>query len=556
MPEIIKARYKWENGNLSLGKKLISNFYVEPVRKIKGSDKKKYIEVRYVFGEKEEFTEIIDYSEQNKLPIPPALYDKSIIFVRTAPEELLILLKLQLNDNIPENGYYINSLGWHYIGDRWIYCNGDKLLPESGLADIYIHPKIHENFHMRYDDTMSEDAILELVKEMIDFQNPAIHMCFLYLVMGLLRKLFFEANVAPKFVLYISGTTATYKTTLANYFFDIYNEGKGISRAAADLTSSESALRSIISEFKDCVFVLDDLSKSVSVSETRAKEVTVNNFIRTIANCEENNRKTGQRVIGELAQCGIAFTAEYVLSVESIVNRTILVDMDKFSLNEEILKFFQENELLMYSFSHMFLIWSVEHVMMILKVIKDEWNVHRENKTKDFNPRLVDSLGILWIVVKIIWKYFLDKGVWEKRYEKMFQKSLKNVLFNEQDKLDKLRFENKDYNIVEEIANLFAMKKLVPILSIFGLAGEASCWQEGGYIFTKTEHLANELQKVIKNETITVNKVSTALKKEGILKLDKSGDATVKKHGIRYYRIIPEVLADVTERDIKTLFPE
>ena len=82
----------------------------------------------------------------------------------------------------------------------------------------------------------------------------------------------------------------------------MYQGGEGVSFASADLTSSEAALQGVISQFKDCTFILDDLSRGIRGQETARKENSLNNLIRTAANCEERYVKSGSRIQGESRQ--------------------------------------------------------------------------------------------------------------------------------------------------------------------------------------------------------------------------------------------------------------
>jgi hypothetical protein len=151
------------------------------------------------------------------------------------------------------------------------------------------------------------------------------------------------------------GKTQTYKTTTAKYFFDIYNQQNGTAFALEDLTSSEAALQSRILEFRDCVFILDDLSDGATNARTMRKKNTVDDFIRTAANCNSRLTKSGNSILGSVYDCSLAITAEYLLEIESSINRTILIDMEKHLLDENVLKFYAKHPLLPTHFSELFI---------------------------------------------------------------------------------------------------------------------------------------------------------------------------------------------------------
>lgn len=548
MPERVKNRYRWESGTLYLNKSEISNYYIRPIKRLKTpAEKKEFLLIQYVIGQEEEMQEyILEITEPSKLKLPINMI--CMDYKRNSRSELITLLKMQMQD-LSEYGWYIDSIGWHTVDNEWSYCAGNDLFLSKSDKDIYVDSKLAKQFQIKKGYDLDSENILKSVKELISLDSIPVNICLLYLVTGLLRSLFFAVNVPPQFVLYLYGKTQSYKTTTAKYFFDIYNKEDGKPFALENLTSSEAALQGKILEFRDCVFVLDDLSDGVSKAETMRKRNSANDFIRTAANCNPRRTKSGNDINGEAPECSIAITGEYLLDIESIVNRTVLVDMEKYELSRNILNFYTSNPLLPAMFSKIFLEWAVKNTGDILNNIKNSWRTYRnmENKSS-ISPRLSDSLCILHIACQIMFWCFKDYNVDMNMMTEKFRMAYVKIMKDEEAVLLSIRSKKENFNIAKEIAKLINCEKICVVSSIFG----GNCYIKRGVLYIKPNYLCDVLSENVFKEKISVHRISSYLGENNLLILDKSKDFTKKsKNGERYYQIDVEKLSEAAGIEIE-----
>ncbi len=577
LPERVRKHYRWESGELYENKKCISNYYIKPIRYLNHPEGKTIVQFQCIVGEGEEvYGGVAQLSQATELAVPERAASRCVEFSRTAGKELLAFLKLQL-PGLPRKGWYLDAVGWHWLSGpegetaldglereepdlnglggsfsrgRWVYCAGRDVFPETLSEEILVDERVAGHFCIRkglpaavsfnFGQFPGEAALLEKVKELIFFGHPVLCACLLYLITGLLRRLFFSVNVPPKFLLYISGDTGTYKTTLANYFFDMYQGGEGVSFASADLTSSEAALQGVISQFKDCTFILDDLSRGIRSQETARKENSLNNLIRTAANCEERYVKSGSRIQGEMAGCQLAVTAEYTLEVESIMNRTVLADLNRMPISREVLRFLASDPFLIHGFSRLFIRWSAEYGEEICRYIRASWEGYRMDLgdgDAGSIPRLRDSIYILAISCGVLMDCFRTYQVETGEMDQLVWEALQRIRQEQERQLLKMRPEGTGYNIAREIVALLHSKKTAVVSSAAIKVRAADCLERDGYLYITPDSLLAALGTVVKDENLTKNKISAYLKKNHLLEMDKSKDSTVKWNGIRYYKI-------------------
>lgn len=550
MPESVKKRYTWENGILSLGKAMISDYYVRPVRRLLSpSGAKEYLEIQYLVGEEETvYTLTIDTETFTSMELPMGMMCND--YKRSSRGELLILLKMQMRQ-LPEPDWYLDCVGWHRIGEQWVYCAGSEIFSPDPDLRLNIAREVYEKYQIRHEDSAPEE-ILDAMQSLIRLGCIPANLCLVYLVTGLLRTLFFSVDIPPRFLLYLCGRTGTYKTTIAKYFFDIYSRGDGTSFASEDFTSSEAALHSRILEFRDCVFILDDLSPGVNSRETTRKENVAGNFIRTAANCEKRLIKSGKNVQGEGFPCSIAITAENILELESLVNRTLLVDMDNYPLNQEILGFFLHHPALVPSFVRLFLMWAAENTDLICRSIRMFWDHYRETDEHEVppeHPRLLDTMNVLRIATQILLYFFELYNPEVKELADCFVEALDVVQRDEEHVLRGLHSQTVRYDISREIVNLINTQQIMQTMPAFG--GEAYIHKD--FLYIQPKYLLEQLEKVINDEEFSVHKLSSYLGKKGLLVKDNSRDYTKKNsNGKRYYQIDLKRLEEETNMYLMT----
>lgn len=555
MPECVKQCYQWKNGFLYSGKSRLSNYYTRILTELKNPlSKNSYCKIQYVVGDDERVYErIIEKSSLGKANKELSIQYGLCEFKSTAKNEIFNIEKMQLQD-LKEQGWYIDSIGWHKINENWLYCAGNILFKPETEEEIFVSSELENTFQIQHSDSLDINITLQAINQLIRFDSIPLNLCLLYSISGLLRTLFCSKDTPPRFLLNIFGSTGKYKTTLAKYFFDIYRRGDGTSFACADLTSSDAALWNKIHQFKDCVFILDDLSPGINSQETARKEKSANNFIRVGANNEERHIMIGNKLQGAVARCSLAITAEYIFNKESIINRTVLVNMDRYPLDNRILKFLSKNPLLIRDFTIVFLEWCSVNGEKICTLIQNEWNEYRDNTEETnknehtYNPRLNDSIEILTICSKILYHFLKGKKVDAKGILSIFRSDLSVVKEEESLTLEYLNSLKDKNDIAEKIVELINSKAIELNSSIY----LPSAFIQKNHLYITPEYLLEKLSEVILNEKLTKNKISAYLKKRNILEKDDSKDSTVKKRGVRYYRINIEELEG--EAGIKIIF--
>lgn len=557
MPEKIKQRYNWKDGYLYIGKKELANYYIRVVAYLNSPSGKEYVKIQYVVDEMEEvYEDLIEFDEDifmSKTP-PNICKNKCIILSKAKKRDVWVLLQRQLV-NRNKDGWILDRLGWNQIRNRWVYCTGNEVIVPSDFSEnLFVFPELEEKFQISYADNMSEKEVLNQICGSHLLKSPVPCVCLLYHVTSLLRELLFHEGVEQQFVLYIYGKTSTFKTTTAKYFFDIYRKKTGKSVACADLSSSEVALETMVSEFKDCVFILDDLSPSDTKAEMNKKTNRVNNLIRTVSNCEIRYVQSGNNVTGKEIQCALALTAEYLPMVESIMNRTIILNTEEFPLSKETLNLYKNSPLLINNFTYCFLKWSVENAEKIQEWANEYWRDSCDGFVPEsYLRRIAVSRNVLLVLARILINFLREHEINTSQILVVIEAILDKVYSSEKKQIEALN-KNKEpeIKISEVIVKLVQKGDIGYIPSVITNHGARCDYyfeKEGNYIFISTDYLVQKVNELIENGTYSKISIGKKLKSEGVLYLEE-GRNGVKRKGCSYYKINIKALQDVTGIDI------
>lgn len=557
MPEKIKQRYNWKDGYLYIGKKELANYYIRVVAYLNSPSGKEYVKIQYVVDEMEEvYEDLIEFDEDifmSKTP-PNICKNKCIVLSKAKKRDVWILLQRQLV-NRNKDGWILDRLGWNQIRNRWVYCTGNEMIVPSDFSEnLFVFPELEEKFQISCADNMSEKEVLNQICGSHLLKSPVPCVCLLYHVTSLLRELLFHAGVEQQFVLYIYGKTSTFKTTTAKYFFDIYRKKTGKSVACADLSSSEVALETMVSEFKDCVFILDDLSPSNTKAEMNKKTNRVNNLIRTVSNCEIRYVQSGNNVTGKEIQCALALTAEYPPMVESIMNRTIILNTEEFPLSEETLNLYRNRPFLINNFTHSFLKWVVENAEKIQEWANEYWqDICDGFVPNSYLRRMAVSLKVLWVSARILIKFLRENDIETEQIPSAISEVLCKVCISEKSQLEALNknrgSEAKISEVIVKLVQNGDIAYFLPQITNHGARCDYYFDKERKYILISTDYLVQKVNELIENGVYSKISIGKKLKFEGVLYLEE-GRNIVKREGRSYYKINIKALQDVTGIDI------
>ena len=474
---------------------------------------------------------------------------QGFIYGKKAQFKLQRLILAQVSV-VPGYRPLISRIGWNSLDEYDFYCLGTELY---GVENIAVSDELMAEYSCKNQRVMrGVDETLEKVCVLLKNGNPVTYVCFLTMLYSVLRKLFERAGVFKKYVLYIYGETATYKTSVAKFFTVWRWEWK--SKPIISMESTREAREQEILHFNDCLYLLDDLAPVEQKSIQKMRNDVLASLIRSIAN-GEGRKKGGADGIREINTDAIlVITAEHTLAIPSIMNRTVILSTGSFPIPSEFLKKIREDFDLMEEFITIFLNWVVVNQDQIVADIKESQSYYQPDTDDNKNIRISENFQILQIVQEIFSTMLRD--LCSNQYKNKFIDRLNQFLKN--------AYEDNIREIHDLIAKckvtgfagtvIYAFKKILQMNKLQIVA--KCCYQLGDgyydkeYVYLYPEILREKILKESDIDSLSLNRLTRILDENGFLCYpDGKTEKTVKKGNLRFYKI-PKYKIDALQEDL------
>lgn len=221
---------------------------------------------------------------------------------------------------------HVEKPGWQDVDGRLAYVTPDGLLGSDNRRTVSDHGQRFGNMDPRLIGRI--EAFLNMINLTPNSAVAAI--IVLYNVIGFLRELFKRAGMAPKFILFVLGTSGSQKTSLALATTQIERADS----PAFTMDATRAGLECGFKSYKDAIMLIDDLAPS-DVTETRRKR---QNNLEAITRSfgdgtgkKRNNEylQPGQEISQYEAEGGAIITGEYYEGCASSLARNLVLHLER-----------------------------------------------------------------------------------------------------------------------------------------------------------------------------------------------------------------------------------
>lgn len=438
----------------------------------------------------------------------------------------------------------IDKMGWQFYKGNWIYCLGSDVI---GDTSVKVSQRLAQMFDkdQKSEKETDEKTICKTVIKMLNCCGENGYSTFLTLLYSILRKIFEYAGIEKTFVLYIYGGTASFKTSLARYYS---SWGPGIkNKSILSLESTHSAREAELTEFSDCVCVLDDLAPTENKSTERKRDDQIGSIIRTVVNYTERKKRSGNKTVSFAVDASLVVTAEQLLDVESIMNRCWLLSTQKYPLNKKFLDFMKEHPDLVSAFLPFFIDWVIHNRECICNTIQSEWE-RIQIKDEDFestNPRIFETRKIFHLLHIILRGYvdYILPGSLTKELEKTMSSYLHHTYCDNIDTIRKIHAAGKNRSVEQRVLDELLQIINKDELKIGGryIPYIKDNYEEGKYTYIQSNLLLQALIQKPGLESLKINKLSKILKDRHLIS-PEGKELQVKRHKKYFYKINTNVL--------------
>ena len=425
--------YSWDGENFQVkikdGSKYLGNFYLKVTKEIikdKGTTVDKFYELEPITQGAKLAPRMVSSKNINNLNFltdfwglilrPAIMYNIDKLYLDS--------LRAQYGD-IPCMTIYSHT-GWKKIDGRWVFlhaggaigCDEDDKLenPENIGAKNDIHVELEQKLLQYCLDTPPETEFdLDVICKLFDLsKSDIIYPLIGFIFLTPLNEFLRQKGIEPSFILYLLGETGSKKSTIAALFMSFFGDfnNKGLPSSFKDTANSLEKQGALL---KDVVTVIDDFHPTASSKEANLMNATAQRLVRMYGD------RTGKARLSSNCDFKTAYipkgnamcTGEDLPNIgQSGLGRLFIVELEKNSMDLEILSFLQKNTAQLTNSMREYIKWlakKVNNSENFSEVLHKEFITLRDSiNLENIHGRIIETIAHLQIGINMFCEFIRD----------------------------------------------------------------------------------------------------------------------------------------------------
>ncbi|WP_195336299.1 hypothetical protein [Paraclostridium bifermentans] len=309
-----------------------------------------------------------------------------------------------------------DQIGWVKDNEKYSYLHTRGVIGESDKeVDVGEHLSNYFLPSEIVDIQKSCQASLKLLE--VAHYEVTVPLLGLVYLSPLLQSIK-DVGKMPEFVVWLFGTTGSRKTSLARVFLSHF--GDFTNRLPATFNDTYASIEIKAHAIKDSLNLVDDYApkqtKNQKYGQDEIAEKTIRAYGDRIARGRANSSMISQKQYKP--QGMLLMTGENLIRGHSTVARLVALELDKGSVDLELLKEIQDNTSLLGESMRGYIEWLLpqmnEESSSFGEIIAYNFDIYKDGLAEmvvDVHGRSIESCAWLMVGISSMLTYFKDKGV-------------------------------------------------------------------------------------------------------------------------------------------------
>lgn len=435
---------------------------------------------------------------------------------------------IEKTDDVPHEIIYQNA-GWRYVPKLgWRYVCWEGAVGEQ--TDL-VHAS-SQRYRLAVDQSrLGSKEIFQNMIGMMDIckTRAASTELLLFVHTAMLATLFEKAGHKISFLFGISDVTNSRKTSMALALAKVFgrDEPSGLKADAQFAIATRGGIETTLGMYKDAPVLIDDFKPGSNRQEQREMDCKLDELARFYGDGVEKRRMTEflpdkvKRFFPIYGGC--VLTMEIVTGVLSSISRMFITEISVNEVDNEKLKFYQDDLLILPTHLYDFLSWVTERFDEIIVCISDKFKKFRGEYRFEV-ARYGSMYSTFKITSLLISEYAVEKGFWDREEQQSFIISVEKMITRELFAMGS-RLKNCDKGTLL----LKAIEEMIhdTTLTFYSLSPEnctngESCYEDGSFYYFQSKILMQIAQNFCmkyneRNQIVNQNELISLLEKLEIL---------------------------------------
>lgn len=451
---------------------------------------------------------------------------------KTAVEKV-IHAQIKAYTGIEESRYPRN--GWKKLRNRWFYLTDFGFI---GLLHTQAQGDIDQKFLYAPYQAGKKQTFLEALEMTTITQNSSTAMfLFLFTHLSMQAALFEEAGAPIKFITAVIGPTNSRKTSMALCLSKVFNRDQ-IHTPELSFESTMGGIEVMCSQCQDTPVIIDDFHPAMTRKKQNELNEKLEFVLRRYGDRVAKNRMTdfspNKKAGYYPVRGGCIITGEDIMGVESSLARTIVLRVEKNTVDNRRLAFYQDHPLILSSHLYDFIKYITDEQERIIPQIAEKFKTKRSSHTY-FYPRYSEVFAQMVITAELIAEYAVARGFLDPQ-------EMKKWVDYVEISVDQIIHQNVQNNFAENeaVTILNALQEAVAISPAINVSDAEKTklnvvYMDDKYYYVRAQMLQEIVNKYcarlgIRSPELNSKRLVNILEDKGILYVYEGKNETRKTH--------------------------
>ena len=380
---------------------------------------------------------LLDLSTIQKNRWPSEYFGFEYYVNKKSMDEFMKIIRQLCKYSVTKNIY--NHTGWIRKEDKWAYLHANGC-----IGDVDIQVELNNNLDNYYlpDSTENLKEACKLSMKLCDtLENDKGIILQSLVYLSPLVDIISQVSKPPEMVVWLWGKTGSRKTSLARAYLSHF--GDFTNKIPCTFNDTKTSVELKANLLKDTLCLCDDFAPKQDYRDKKIQDSNAELILRMYGDRIAKGRSSNKLDIKNMniPRGMMLVTGEGVISGESSNARLLSIEVNRDSVNLELLTTIQKNTNILGESMRGYIEWLIDHLNekhdledTLENILKDNFEFYRDELRHEHGEyvhgRTIEAISWLKVGFTCMLQYMVDMNIIDESMQKSYEKRLDTVMNN------------------------------------------------------------------------------------------------------------------------------